>query len=229
MAKRLIEFNVGDPKSNQQTASKVDCTITINNTNEKIPENEPKEISKEVPKEVESSKPTATESETLRDFEVTFNPKINLALAPKSRALPTSAERYIVVSRQPIITAEEIENNMEFMKTLNKILVNTLINNDKKLLANIIDGSGKIILSASDLCDLIAVMLSTEDFEVTNKQVSISYQESFTSSCFRLKISPFKSILTIKVDNQDLYNLQNEAYNVLTDKFMVSLDTVFIE
>ena len=32
---KTIEFSVGDSKSNQQTASKVDCSIVINNHNRK--------------------------------------------------------------------------------------------------------------------------------------------------------------------------------------------------
>lgn len=266
MSRRLIEFNVGDTKSNQQTASKLDCTITINNNNEQIetPETkarvksgniqnqgfESKECKVSAPLRsieheslheeelkagLENSKLTLNRPDSL-DFDaepptcvdITFNPKVNVAVNAKTRSVPSSAERFIVVSRQPVITAEEIDNNIEFIKKLNSILTSTLIDDNKKLLANILDDTGKIILSGQDLCELISVMLSTDEMEITPSQINISYQENIISSCLKIKISPFKGIINIKVDNQDFHNVQNEAYNVLTDKYKISLTSVYV-
>lgn len=255
MSRRLIEFNVGDTKSNQQTASKLDCTITINNNNEQIETSESKARNKnkaETTTRKEStgeahaagrspSKARSIEHESLHvadpplsdssDFDVTFNPKVNVAVNTKTRSVPSvpsSAERYIVVSRQPVITAEEIDNNVEFIKKLNSILTSTLVDDNKMLLANILDDTGKIILSGQNLCELISVMLSTDEMEITPSQIVISYQENIISSCLKVKISPFKGIINIKVDNQDFHNVQNEAYNVLTDKYKISLTSVYV-
>ena len=249
MSRRLIEFNVGDTKSNQQTASKLDCTITINNNNEHIetPETKARNKSKvetTIRKENEGESKECKASATRRsiehgehlhpdslDFDVTFNPKVNVAVNTKIRSVPSvpsSAERFIVVSRQPVITAEEIDNNIEFIKKLNSILTSTLIDDNKALLANILDNTGKIILSAQNLCELISVMLSTDEMEISPSQVVISYQENIISSCLKVKISPFKGIINIKVDNQDFHNVQNEAYNVLTDKYKISLSSVYV-
>lgn len=243
MSRRLIEFNVGDTKSNQQTASKLDCTITINNNNEQIETSETKARNKNKAETTTRCKASAPRKESTEeahagpplsessDFDVTFNPKVNVAVNTKTRSIPSvpsSAERYIVVSRQPVITAEEIDNNVEFIKKLNSILTSTLVDDNKMLLANILDDTGKIILSGQNLCELISVMLSTDEMEITPSQIVISYQENIISSCLKVKISPFKGIINIKVDNQDFHNVQNEAYNVLTDKYKISLTSVYV-
>lgn len=230
---RLIEFNVGDPKSNQQTASKVDCSITINNRvtppspGHKVeaqgdmkvpngPEHEGDVILNE--RNIEVFAPTA------QNANGHFDPRVNVAVRPKTRSVPSSTERFLVVSRQPVITSEEIENNIDFLKKLNTILTNTLTCENRKLVANMIDSSGKVILTGQDLCELIAEMLN-----IDAKQVNISYVEGqIESSCFRIKIMPFKEILNIKIDNQDFRSSQNEAYNVLTDIYKISLNTVYI-
>lgn len=220
MTKRLIEFNVGDPKSNQQTASRVDCVITINNA-------ERDNASASTQASTQASTPTPTLTREIEsEPDIYFDPRVNISLTPKSRAIPASstAERFIVVSRQPTVTAEEIENNIEFIKKLNTILTNTLTNDNRKLVANMIDTTGKVILSGQDLCELIALMLSVE-----SSQINITYSEPpIISSCTKIKIIPFKEILNIKIDNQDFRSVQNEAYNILTDTYKISLSTVYI-
>lgn len=257
---RLIEFNVGDPKSNQQTASKVDCSITINNKvtppssgQGQVP-NGPEHEKRSHEKRSHEGKPEGS-NRTMspqgkgdvilneRNIEVFgrspqilsegfehqnynghFDPRVNIAVRPKTRSVPSSTERFLVVSRQPVITSEEIENNIDFLKKLNTILTDTLTCENRKLVANMIDSSGKVILTGQDLCEIIAEMLN-----IDAKQVNISYVEGqIESSCFRIKILPFKEILNIKIDNQDFRSSQNEAYNVLTDTYKISLNTVYI-
>lgn len=227
---RLIEFNVGDPKSNQQTASKVDCSITINNKlTSPLPECKGDKVHEGNPESPPGSlSPQGKEDVILNErnievFEV-FDPRVNISVRPKTRSVPSSTERFLVVSRQPVITSEEIENNIDFLKKLNTILTNTLTCENRKLVANMIDSSGKVILTGQDLCEIIAEMLN-----IDAKQVNISYVEGqIESSCFRIKILPFKEILNIKIDNQDFRSSQNEAYNVLTDTYKISLNTVYI-
>lgn len=247
MTKRLIEFNCGDPKSNQQTASKVDCQITINNnqTHEdkkapEIPEKQTPERRKSTSRnikitdgiEVFESESSENRGEELASIEnissCEFNTRVNVPVKAKVRSIPTSTERFVMVSRQPIVTTEEIENNVEFQKKLIEILTKTLCMDDKRLLANLIDTSGKIIVSGQDFCELVALMLSTEDYQVRPSDINLTLQEEYISTCLKVQVSPFKAITSIKINNQDFYNVQNEAYNALSDIYKISLRTVYV-
>lgn len=244
MSKRLIEFNCGDPKSNQQTASKVDCQITINNSQfggEKQVARNVRLVNdvetfdsevhsnandSEVSSEAERQHPNGSGSKKVQHEE--FNSKVNVPLKTKTRALPASTERFVMVSRQPVVTSDEIEHNIEFHKKRAEILTNTLCTNDVKLLSNLIDGSGKVIISAQEFCELVALMLSNEDMQVNPSDINLTLQEEYISSCLKVQISPFKKVVSIKIDNQDFHNIQNEAYNTLTDTYKISVDTVYV-
>lgn len=247
MSKRLIEFNCGDPKSNQQTASKVDCQITINNTNTNpntSPEQSPRRRSKNLTRDVKlaggvevfNSEDNLTDdvetqsgdrsSITMSDKD--FDTKVNVPVNVRKRSLPTSAERFVMVSRQPVITTEEIENNIEFHKKRAEILTNALCMDDKKLLANLIDGSGKVIISAQDFCELVSIMLSNDDYQLNASDISITFQEELITSCFKVHVTPYKRITAIKINNQDFHNAQNEAYNALSDKYKISVEQVYV-
>lgn len=239
MSKRLIEFNCGDPKSNQQTASKVDCHITINNSQSNEKGKKTKQSSKDV-KIVDGVEVFDSEiSELSEDVETQhtveksshneeFNTKVSVPVKAKKRSLPSSTERFVMVSRQPIVTTEEIENNVEFHKKRAEILTNTLCIDDKKLLANLIDRSGKIIISAQEFCELVALMLSSDEIQVNPSDINLTLQEEYISSCLKVQVSPFKKIASIKINNQDFHNVQNEAYNTLTDNYKISVDTVYV-
>lgn len=127
-----------------------------------------------------------------------------------------------------VITTEDVDKNISFLKKLNEILIHTLISDDVKLLTNLIDDSGKIILSGSDLCELISLMLSNEKNSVAVNDIVINYKENFVTDCLKVKILPYKHISNIKIKNKDFKNFQNEAYNILTDVYKISLRTVYI-
>lgn len=132
------------------------------------------------------------------------------------------------VTSETVITTEDVDKNISFLKKLNEILTQTLISDDVKLLTNIIDDSGKIILSGSDLCELISLMLSKENNSVAVNDIAINYKENFVTDCLKVKILPYKHISNIKIKNKDFKNFQNEAYNILTDVYKISLRTVYI-
>lgn len=240
MSKRLIEFNCGDPKSNQQTASKVDCQITINNSQLSRKESDKHRKSYGSMRDVSITNDGVEvfESEDSLDVESTqsksavvaddeFNSKVNVPVKLKSRQMPSSAERYVMVSRQPVITSEEIEHNIEFHKKRAEILTNALCLDDKKLMCNLIDQSGKVIISAQEFCELVALMLSNEESQLNPSDIVLSLQEEYLTSCLKVNISPFMKIISIKINNQDFSNIQNEAYNMLTDTYKISVNTVY--
>ena len=127
------------------------------------------------------------------------------------------------VTSETVITTDDVDKNISFLKKLNEILTQTLISDDIKLLTNLIDDSGKIILSGSDLCELISLMLN-----VAVNDIAINYKENFVTECLKVKILPYKHISNIKIKNKDFKNFQNEAYNILTDVYKISLRTVYI-
>lgn len=241
---RIIEFNVGDPKSNQQTASKVDCKIIINNKN-----STPSHSSDTNRDETQELEPNKTKNDNIgmgvETFEAESEPKSrsvnNLNAHEKSavsssklsvpvkcthRSVPSTVSRYVMVSRQPVVTAEEIDNNIEFHKKLNDILIKRLTEkiNIKHLISELLDNNERIILKGPDLCALISVLLSNDELVVLDTDINITYHTDTFVSCFKAVELPYKTIDNIKINNQDFKSVQNEAYNVLTDVYKISLN-----
>lgn len=222
---RLIEFNVGDPKSNQQTASKIDCSITINNVSDKYYRNNEEDEVTFTPKArgVETFEESTTTPIEVKTNVINNSNDITNVKVKENK----SQSRYVVTSRQTVVTSDEIDVNIDFIKKLLKILTDMLINDDKKLLSNVLDQTNKIILTGSDLCELISSLLSTSN-NIKPTDVCLTYKDNIINSCFRTKIIPFKDITSIKINNQDFQTVQNEAYNVLTDVYNISLNRVYI-
>lgn len=229
---RLIEFNVGDPKSNQQTASKIDCSITINNVSDKYYRNNFNEDDELTftPKArgVETfEESTTTPIEVKTNVINNSNDNTSVKGANVKVKENKSQSRYVVTSRQTVVTSDEIDVNIDFIKKLLKILTDMLINDDKKLLSNVLDQTNKIILTGSDLCELISSLLSSSNV-IKPTDVCLTYKDNIINSCFRTKIIPFKDITSIKINNQDFQTVQNEAYNILSDVYNISLNRVYI-
>ena len=108
-----------------------------------------------------------------------------------------------------------------FYKTLSHILSNILAKQDAKLIANIWDRTGNIILNGTELCNIIAALCN-----IDVNAVSIVYGDE-EPGCLT-KIKPLKPILNIKIDNKDFKLFYNEPYNILQDEFRISLSAVFI-
>lgn len=246
---RLIEFNVGDPKSNQQTASKVDCKIIINNKNSTPSHSSDTNRDEEITQELETNKTkndnigmgvetfAPNESETTKGFErsrsvnkanpnVSQSSKLNVPVKCTHRSVPSTVSRYVMVSRQPVVTAEEIDNNIDFHKKLNDILIKRLTEkiNLKQVLSELLDENERIILKGPDLCALISVLLSNDELVVLDTDINITYHTDTFVSCFKAVELPYKTIDNIKINNQDFKSVQNEAYNVLTDVYKISLN-----
>lgn len=246
---RLIEFNVGDPKSNQQTASKVDCKIIINNKNSPLASapSHSSDTNRDVGVGVEAfdaqarsgrteSPPQSEEKAdvTARSLEIhekqksenSTMSKLNVPVKCTHRSVPSTVSRYVMVSRQPVVTAEEIDNNIDFHKKLNDILIRRVTEkiNLKQVLSELLDENERIILKGPDLCGLISVLLSNDELVVLDTDINITYHTDTFVSCFKAVELPYKTIDNIKINNQDFKSVQNEAYNVLTDVYKISLN-----
>ena len=116
---------------------------------------------------------------------------------------------------------QELENELKFYKLLSSTLSNILKDNNPKLLINLIDQSGKIIIDARTLIELIAVKTNNDP-----KVINIQFKEE-EPGCLS-KVNPIKTITNIKINNEN-FNLKfNKEYNILQDDFNISLDKVII-
>lgn len=237
MTKRLMEFTCGDPKSNQQTASKVDMVVNIHNTQASTKNqrklNAQKSKAEELSDEIEvynddqesgdvENTRAAPKDEEVKNLHVKV--PVNRDVAP----VPSNSDRFYVTARNPPVLREEILGSITVKDTLINILTELLIHNDKQLIANIVDRSGKIILKAADFNNLLAAILSANGKQVKPGDVKIRYNEDIFTSCMKVKVSPFKHIVSIQVGDQDLKLHQYEAYNALTNDFNVSAEMVYI-
>lgn len=116
---------------------------------------------------------------------------------------------------------QNIENELKFYKLLSATLSNILKDNNPKLIVNVIDTSGKIIVRGEDLIRLIAIK-TNKDF----KDVNLRYRDE-EPGCMT-KITPIKVIEDIKINNESFKLKYNADYNILKDDFNISLEKVII-
>ena len=93
---------------------------------------------------------------------------------------------------------------------------NILKSNNPKLIANLVDQSGKVILAANDLVTAISLILG-----INESSVKINYEDP-EAGCLG-KINPIKKISSIKTNGYDFQLHFNKEYNTLTEDFGVSL------
>ena len=98
---------------------------------------------------------------------------------------------------------------------------NILKSNNPKLIANLVDQSGKVILSAHDLVTAISLILG-----INQSLVKISYEDPEVG-CLA-KVNPIKKISSIKANGYDFQLAFNREYNTLSDDFGVSLVSCLI-
>ena len=135
--------------------------------------------------------------------------------------------RYLVTSVLPVLTAEEILNSIDVHNTVNEIFRILLTENDAQLLANIVDQSGRIILTKDQLLSILTTILSLTGTDVTSDNITIKYSEDILSKCLKTSVSPFKTIVSIKVFEQELSQVQPEVCSAITSTFKISLDTFY--
>ena len=120
--------------------------------------------------------------------------------------------------------SNELENLEEFYKLLALTFSNILKDNNPKLIANIIDNSGKIIVEAGNLVKIIALITGARETDI-----HIEYINNDGAGCAACtKINPIKKIENIKIGYVDFKLGFNDKYNILTDTFNISLKKCII-
>ena len=145
---------------------------------------------------------------------------------PSTQTLQT---RYVITYRIPTVTYEEITQSLVVMNKILEIFREILTENDKQLITNILDTSKKVILTKDQLIELLVTVLSIKSGEVvvTSDDVTIKYSEDILSTCLKVSVSPFKNIVSIKVFEQELGQVQPDIYTALASTFKISLETFY--
>ena len=114
----------------------------------------------------------------------------------------------------------QVFTSAEFLEKFTKIVVQLLTIQDLKLIAQLVDLSGKIIFNVEELRELITLFLGCNINEVT-----INLLPYEPHGCFG-KVSPYRFIENIKIGQRDFKLLFNQHYNYLKDEFIISLEKV---
>ena len=87
----------------------------------------------------------------------------------------------------------------------------------------------KVILTKDQLSELLITVLSINSggVEVSSNDITIKYSEDIISTCLKISVSPFKNIVSIKVFEQKLGQVQPDIYTALASTFKISLETFY--
>ena len=123
--------------------------------------------------------------------------------------------------QETVTTRDTTSDCCEVYKTLSKTLSDILKDNNIKLIANILDTSGKVIIDVEALIEIIALTC-----QVQAEDVTVEYDASSSGCC--ASINPIRAIENIKVGGLDFRLAYNEKYNELTDTYSISLKKTII-
>lgn len=124
------------------------------------------------------------------------------------------------------LTREVIEENRELEKACFDAIKKVLANNDKALVANLLDFSRKIILSTKTLKKLLKIALGKD------KEIKIDTDiEQKTCICCKKKVNVhvYETILSITVDGEELENAEPALVEYLTEECLISLSRTYKE
>ena len=155
-----------------------------------------------------------------------IDPK-SLSPTPLSPSSSASNQQYIDRATQQdethdaddsVVVVKTIDNKTEQMYlSIIEAFGNILKEDNKTMLTNIIDMSGKVIIKAESLLKIIALACNTEP-----ENVVINYLDEEVG-CLH-KFNPLKKIASIKVDNKDMFIQYNSNYNMIQNTFNISLE-----
>lgn len=192
---RIADFNISSNRQRHRNTNS--CNVVINNNN------------------------NGHHSAPPRNPGTVVYPSVNQSMQVE----PNPDENMQVMERDVTLTDDNNQplngNELDLYKTIAKTYGHILKDNNPKLVANLIDQSGRVIVDAESLIKIVALVCQARP-----ESVNIEYELSGGGCC--AKINPIKRIEAIKVAGLDFKLTYNEKYNMLTDEYSVSLRKVLI-
>ena len=192
---RIADFNISSNRQRHRNTNS--CNVVINNNNH------------------------GHHSAPPRNTGTVVYPSVNQNMQVE----PNPYENTQVMERDVTLTEESNQplngNELDLYKTIAKTYGHILKDNNPKLVANLIDQSGRVIVDAESLIKIVALVCQAQP-----ESINIEYELTGGGCC--AKINPIKRIEAIKVAGLDFKLTYNEKYNMLTDEYSVSLRKVLI-
>ena len=194
---RIADFNISSNRQRHRNTNS--CNVVINNNN------------------------NGHHSAPPRNPGTVVYPSVNQTMSAPVE--PNPYENTQVMERDVTLTDENNQplngNELDLYKTIAKTYGHILKDNNPKLVANLIDQSGRVIIDAESLIKIVALVCQAQP-----ETINIEYELTGGGCC--AKINPIKRIEAIKVAGLDFKLTYNEKYNMLTDEYSVSLRKVLI-
>ena len=188
---RIADFNISSNRQRHRNTNS--CNVVINNNNH------------------------GHHSAPPRNPGTVVYPSVNQSMQVE----PNPYENTQVMERDVTLTDENNQplngNELDLYKTIAKTYGHILKDNNPKLVANLIDQSGRVIVDAESLIKIVALVC-----QVQPESINIEYELSGGGCC--AKINPIKRIEAIKVAGLDLYNMLTDEYSVSLRKVLIPLD-----
>ena len=207
---KVRDFNllkVADVSSNSTNTNSVSVVVNADSSGNSQSNNDAVNFHQQGPSTLTPTYPTQS----------IFPNEASLVSQSEQQQRSKAAADYVSLQLQ----IQELEFENKFYKLLSQTLSNLLANDDPKLLINLIDQSGKIIIEAQTLIELIAIKTNTD-----KNLVNISFVDE-EPNCFT-KVSPIKRISKIKINDESFSLKYNREYNILQDTFKISLEKCII-
>ena len=204
---RIADFNISSNRQRHRNTNS--CNVVINNNHAQHLSAPPYTRPKPPPGSVVYPSVNPSVTPTFADS----NPYENPQVIDRDVVIDDSVPK----ETTPVLNG----NELDLYKTIAKTYGQILKDNNPKLVANLIDQSGRVIVDAESLVRIVALVC-----QVHPESVNISYEVKETGCCG--KLNPIKTIEAIKVGGLDFKLTYNEKYNMLTDEYSVSLRKVLI-
>ena len=172
---------------------------------------------------INNTKTTPTNSNSCSVVINNVKQKETVPSYPQQVVYPSVAPTYM--TRNVSVESEQTLNLEELYKLLAITFSNILKDNNPKLIANIMDNSGKIIVDAANLIKIISLLCGVVETDIHIEYISKDKEVGCTGCS---KINPIKQIENIKIGYVDFKLGFNDKYNMLTDTFNVSLKKCII-
>lgn len=115
-------------------------------------------------------------------------------------------------------------------KAITTILTDIIAKNDKQLISNILDTTGKIILTENDLKVVIATVIgnvNTTDISITTTDDELA--DVRCSCCLKScngKFNPFKAISKITIGEHNIKEKYIDKYNYIKNNLNISIQRI---